>query len=402
MNQGSNPPDFAYVRVKFERNRGIWVAEYQVKLNNNPALEGLMPLTSSASNIAEIQKCERLYVKSLSSPGSRENAEYKLARLKRLIGMPKSGVINWAKFDDEMFADLKNYLTSGQARIDYNEERKSLGLGYNKDAVGGFKQNTINGYHVLVRGILKKMTQRDLGNPKEIRAIVDKAVVTPKDVRHSERPNIARNDYNKLLVYIEKLFNSKRDIDIRDAAIMAVLLDLGLRRSELVGALVKQLTVAESGNYEIEIEGKGNKVRQQEMSKKASSLLRKWLEIRNETAKAIFYPIDKSGEHLISLDASNNQPRHLSLVSLNWILKKHTKAGGLSRTYSPHQFRYTFANNVLSAGGDAFLLQRLLGHVSPATTSIYTHRTDLKLREYKQKYGDRIWQKRIGELEGAE
>jgi integrase/recombinase XerD len=47
---------------------------------------------------------------------------------------------------------------------------------------------------------------------------------------------------------------------------------------------------------------------------------------------------------------------------------------------TPHMLRHTAATQLLEAGVDIRIVQRLLGHASIATTEIYTHVSDPVLR----------------------
>jgi site-specific recombinase XerD len=46
---------------------------------------------------------------------------------------------------------------------------------------------------------------------------------------------------------------------------------------------------------------------------------------------------------------------------------------GIDKKITPHIYRHTFASNLIKNGVDIVRVQRLLGHESLHTTSIYTH-----------------------------
>ncbi len=58
---------------------------------------------------------------------------------------------------------------------------------------------------------------------------------------------------------------------------------------------------------------------------------------------------------------------------------------GFSRPITPHMLRHTAATLLIEKGTDIRFVQRLLGHASIATTEIYTHVSDVALREAVQR-----------------
>ena len=83
--------------------------------------------------------------------------------------------------------------------------------------------------------------------------------------------------------------------------------------------------------------------------------LRRWLECRQalqgrrSAAPALF--LNKNGTRLSSR-------------SVGRLLEKYLKEAGLDLRTSPHTLRHTFARAYLVNGGDAFSLQRILGHAT--------------------------------------
>ena len=72
--------------------------------------------------------------------------------------------------------------------------------------------------------------------------------------------------------------------------------------------------------------------------------------------------------------------------SIQRMVEKYRRKAGLVVKVTPHVLRHSFATDLLSQGADLRSVQELLGHQNVATTQIYTHVTDKRLREVHDKY----------------
>lgn len=154
---------------------------------------------------------------------------------------------------------------------------------------------------------------------------------------------------------------------LRDAAMIALAWAAGLRRAELAGLTLADWTPTGAEEGDLSIQGKGDKARAMYVYNGAFSALAEWLTVRGDRPGPIFCVINKSGR------LKTNQA--LSGEAMRLILeKRRSQAGAKSMTW--HDFRRTFAGNLLEAGVDLVTVQKLMGHVSSDTTAGYDRRTE--------------------------
>lgn len=149
---------------------------------------------------------------------------------------------------------------------------------------------------------------------------------------------------------------------LRDAA-MLVVLRLGLRRSEVVSLDLKDFDF-ETGKLNV-LKGKGNKDRTAYVPQTMMHFMTNWLELRGDVpAGPLLLPVNKYNQVV---------QRRLTDQAVLYIVATRAKQIGLDK-FSPHDFRRTFAGDLLDVGVDIVTVQKLMGHSSPATTSKYDRR----------------------------
>jgi integrase/recombinase XerD len=163
----------------------------------------------------------------------------------------------------------------------------------------------------------------------------------------------------------------------RAACLVEVLYASGLRVSELVAlplAAAKQAEKsAEQGGGFLTIRGKGGRERLAPLTGAARQAMadyrRVLLELHPEAANQKW------------LFPSEGESGHLTRQVFARELKFLAAAAGLSSArVSPHVLRHAFASHLLHNGADLRIVQELLGHADIATTQIYTHVLDERLK----------------------
>jgi site-specific recombinase XerD len=181
---------------------------------------------------------------------------------------------------------------------------------------------------------------------------------------------------------VEKLLQSpnvKKLRELRDRAILELLFSTGLRVSELVGLNKDQVNLVER---EFSVIGKGRKARVVFLSENAVEWIQKYLVARDDPYKPLF--VRYSGPK--SSDTLSDEKARLSVRSIERMIDKYRKQAGITFRIGPHVLRHSFATDLLQHGADLRSVQEMLGHKNIATTQIYTHVTNLRLKEIHQKF----------------
>lgn len=162
----------------------------------------------------------------------------------------------------------------------------------------------------------------------------------------------------------------------RNFCLMQVLYATGLRVTELVSLPV----AAVRGDPRlILVRGKGGKERMVPLSPPARTALTDWLAIRDAAEEAARLKGKPASPFLFP---SRGKAGHLTRHWFFNLIKALAVEAGLSPAdVTPHTLRHAFATHLLQNGADLRAIQTLLGHADVATTEIYTHVLEERLRE---------------------
>ena len=151
-------------------------------------------------------------------------------------------------------------------------------------------------------------------------------------------------------------------VGARDAAMLGLLYGCGLRRSE---AVALELSDYEDGALKVRA-GKGRKERFVYAANGARAAVEAWIAVRGSWPGGLLAPVTKGG-HV------QRRPLTAQAVMLRLrFLADRAKV----RRLSPHDLRRSFVGELLEAGADMSMVQKLAGHADPATTARYDRRPE--------------------------
>lgn len=162
----------------------------------------------------------------------------------------------------------------------------------------------------------------------------------------------------------------------RNTCLMELLYATGMRVTELVSLPI----AAARGNPQmLLVRGKGGKERMVPLSAAALNAISDWLDVRDtaeDLAKRKGIPASKF------LFPSRSKDGHLTRHRFFALIKELAVAAGISpESVTPHTIRHAFATHLLAGGADLRAIQTMLGHADLATTEIYTHVLDERLKD---------------------
>ncbi|MCS0504929.1 tyrosine recombinase XerC [Ancylobacter mangrovi] len=144
----------------------------------------------------------------------------------------------------------------------------------------------------------------------------------------------------------------------RDAAVLTLLYGSGLRISEALGLMRRDMPEPGRGD-QILVHGKGGKTRM-------VPVLPAVLAMVDDYARACPYDLEPTGPLFRGAKGGALSPRIVQLA-----MERMRGALGLPDSATPHALRHSFATHLLGRGGDLRSIQELLGHASLSTTQIY-------------------------------
>jgi len=258
------------------------------------------------------------------------------------------------------FKTLSNYCATVIAFLSFLEQSGKDDLGelekqdleafieYEQDR--GLKPASIRLRVVCIRSFLQYLLDEDQICPQVLRRKTQ--IKLPKALPRAMDPV----DVQRLLAVV---------YDIRDRAMILVMLRTGLRIGEVLDLKIDDVQLTE--RKLLIYEGEKNHIgRVACLSADAHEALQKWLFIRDPNIEILFY---------------SRRRRPMAYTTARELFIKYLKRAKLShKRYTLHSLRHTFATELLNAGMPLECLQQLLGHSSLEMTLRYARLSD-KTRE---------------------
>ncbi len=226
-----------------------------------------------------------------------------------------------------------------------------------------------NYYLIALRALLDFLTERD------IESLPSAKIKLAKQKDEETISFLEVRDIEKMLTVPDTATTQ----GLRDRTIMELFFSSGMRISELTALDLDQMNMlqdkSQNRTYELSIVGKGKHVRTIFISPRAAKWLRDYIKTRRDVEKPLFINY-----------RSRTDNKRLTPRSVQQIIAKSARLAGLSKKVTPHTLRHTYATDLLSHGADLRSVQELLGHKNVATTQIYTHVTNKRLRDIHERF----------------
>ena len=180
---------------------------------------------------------------------------------------------------------------------------------------------------------------------------------------------------------VERLLASpplRTKLGLRDRTILEFMYATGLRVSEVAKITLNEVNL-EAGF--LRTTGKGGKERIVPIGKQAVDCLKRYL---TEARPALAGNGRTRAEVFLSTRGTL-----LNRKTIWHLIKKHAHAAGITKHISPHTLRHSFATHLLENGGDLRVIQEMLGHANIATTQIYTHIDQRRLKDTHYRFHPR-------------
>lgn len=173
---------------------------------------------------------------------------------------------------------------------------------------------------------------------------------------------LSREEIEAILTQPQPSAHDKKQLWVRDRAMLETMYASGLRVSEVTG--LKQADVA-AKEMLVRVFGKGSKERLVPIGRSALE----WIERYRRECRVLLAKRGATDDALFL----NARGTPMSRMAVWTIVRGAAAKAGITKEVHPHTFRHSFATHLLEGGADLRAVQEMLGHADIGTTQIYTH-----------------------------
>jgi len=277
--------------------------------------------------------------------------------------------IDWLK--DYKIHDIRPHELTDKHIWDYR-----LYLSRKKDYKGVYLKKTTQSYYLrALRQLMNYFADKDIG------AMPSEKIKLPKLTDKDKQIKFLNF---KQIEHLMSMPDISEVTGLRDRVILESLFSTGMRVAELTSLNLRQLDgqgiiSKKIKELELSIAGKGGKVRTIYFSSRCLEYLGLYLKTRQSDMLPPLFINYRPSKDV-------NDEHRLTARAIESLVKKYTVMAGLPIEATPHTLRHSYATDLLEQGADLRSVQELLGHSNIATTQIYTHVTNTRLRDVYRKF----------------
>jgi len=249
---------------------------------------------------------------------------------------------------------------------------QDLGIDHLREFLSQLKKKGLESSSLRIAVVHIKIFFRFLAGRSLIEDDPAEPLLSPRTGRH-----LPETLHESQIVRLLESIDPSRTLGRRDLAILELFYSSGLRLAEICSARLETLDLEDGF---LRVTGKGNKTRIVPVGGRARAALESYLTherpklVRPHTSSEIFLSV-RGGP--------------LGPDRVRKIVKERARLAGIKQNIYPHLLRHSFATHLLQNGADLRVIQELLGHADIATTQIYTHVDDQRLRKVHRQFHPR-------------
>ncbi len=154
----------------------------------------------------------------------------------------------------------------------------------------------------------------------------------------------------------------KAPVHIREKVMFALTYDTGIRISELINLLLRDVDLDRAMIH----------IRQSKNKKD------RYLPISSHTVRGIKKHLTINNPKTYLFENQNRKGMPISKTRVRFLLKEALSMTNIKKKISMHSLRHTFATHQLESGQNIMVLKELLGHANIQTTLVYLHIAQVK------------------------